>query len=62
MAPSFSMTLRRAVFSSCFTSANFVVITARYTHPPTTTTNESGCDKKRAASDVVAIAEAIEHK
>jgi hypothetical protein len=47
MAPSFSMTLRRAVFT-CFTSANFVVIPVRITRAPATTTQSVTRNKQRA--------------
>jgi hypothetical protein len=50
MAPSFSMTLRRAVFRSYFASTNFVTILMRITRAPATTTNKSERDKKRAMS------------
>jgi hypothetical protein len=39
------------VFSSYFTSANFVAIPARITRTPATTTSKSECDKKLAASE-----------
>jgi hypothetical protein len=38
------------VFSSCFTSANSVVIPARIMCTPATTTNKSECDKRQAVS------------
>jgi hypothetical protein len=50
MAPSFSMTLRRAAFRSCFASANFVTIPARIMRASATTTNKSKCDEEQAAS------------
>jgi hypothetical protein len=44
------MTLRMAVFNSCFCSANFAVIPARYTRAPATTTSETeyGKNEQRA--------------
>jgi hypothetical protein len=37
------------VFSSCFSSANFVVIPARYTRAPAMAVDELEHDKKRVA-------------
>jgi hypothetical protein len=51
MAPSFSITLRRAVFRFCFASANFVVIPVRITCADATMTSKSERDKKQAPSE-----------
>jgi hypothetical protein len=50
MAPSFSMTLRIAVFHSCLTVASCTTIPARITRAPTTMVNKSGPGKEQASN------------